>query len=306
MIYVDLKGNLGNQMFNYALARKIQKETGQQIVLNSYNLENKHKNYKMSLKIFKLNDNVSFSNKKLPSKCSCESLLFTLIFKTRIKFLIKFFQKIYYKFFSKKNIFVWADTVYVDIKINKKRLSKHPNIYISGYWQSPLYCNPIRGELLNDFQLVKELNPKYFDLFYKIKSTNSVCISVRRGDYISNPIVCQKHFVCNNEYFSNSVKLINKKIQNPTLVMFSDDTLWVKNHMKYNNEVLYEEYGTSLTDKIILMSNCKNFILSNSTFSWWVEFLCTNEDKVSIAPSRWYADDTKADLYQDYWELVSV
>ena len=300
MIYVDLKGNLGNQMFNYALARKIQKETGQQIVLNSYNLENKHKNYKMSLKIFKLNDNVLFSNEKLPSKCNCESLLYKLISKTRIKFL----KKTYYKFFSKRNIFVWADSTYVDVKINKKRLSKHQNIYISGFWQSPLYCNPIRDELLNDFQLVKELNPKYFDLYYKIKNTNSVCVSVRRGDYISNPIYYKKHFVCNNEYFSNSVKLINKKIQNPTLVMFSDDILWVKNNMKYNNEVLYEEDDTSLTDKIILMSSCKNFILSNSTFSWWVEFLCTNKDKVSIAPSRWYADNTKADLYQDYWELV--
>ena len=36
MIYVDMCGRLGNQMFQYAMARRIQVETGDEIAISSY------------------------------------------------------------------------------------------------------------------------------------------------------------------------------------------------------------------------------------------------------------------------------
>ena len=36
MIYVNITGGLGNQMFQYALARKYQIQTGQKIIFNIY------------------------------------------------------------------------------------------------------------------------------------------------------------------------------------------------------------------------------------------------------------------------------
>ena len=44
MIYVDLKGRLGNQLFEYAFARNMQKKTKQKICISSYNL-NMENNY---------------------------------------------------------------------------------------------------------------------------------------------------------------------------------------------------------------------------------------------------------------------
>ena len=60
---------------------------------------------------------------------------------------------------------------------------------------------------------------------------------------------------------------------------------------------------------LCLMTMCNDFIIANSSFSWWGAWLSTNKDKRVIAPSKWFGpplnvqNDTK-DLYCKGWELV--
>ena len=58
MIYIDMLGNLGNQLFEYAYARKIQELTGQKVTLNTCFLEKYYKDYKFNLNSYKLNENI--------------------------------------------------------------------------------------------------------------------------------------------------------------------------------------------------------------------------------------------------------
>lgn len=53
---------------------------------------------------------------------------------------------------------------------------------------------------------------------------------------------------------------------------------------------------------------CKHYIISNSTFSWWAQYLSRNENKVVIAPSKWFNEGygIEPDLYDKEWILINI
>ena len=54
------------------------------------------------------------------------------------------------------------------------------------------------------------------------------------------------------------------------------------------------------------MSECKHFIIGNTTFGWWAQYLSKNPEKIVVAPSKWMAVDMPIDIYQDNWHLIEV
>ena len=68
----------------------------------------------------------------------------------------------------------------------------------------------------------------------------------------------------------------------------------------------YEDGNDTVAEKIKLMSMCKHFIISNSSFSWWAQFLSNYDEKVVIAPNMWFRNGEKCGLYMDNWILIEV
>ncbi|MSS10117.1 alpha-1,2-fucosyltransferase [Clostridium sp. WB02_MRS01] len=302
MIYVDIKGNLGNQLFEYAFAKKIQKATGQDICLNTYFLKKYKPEYLYSLGDFNLPEDVLVEEKHpLPFFANSYTICSRVIRKIS--------ANLNYSLLSKFGIFMWLSSEYKKIKIGK-----HRNYYISGYWQSAKYFAPFQDEILDEFKVssytlmnntnIIERNEQLYNL---ITSTESVCITIRRGDYVSNKHYKKKFLVCDEQYFLEAMEKIIEDIPNATFFMFSDDVEWVRNNIPVNGVVTYYESGKDpVWEKLRLMSACKHFIISNSSFSWWAQYLSSNGNKIVYAPSRWYADGATNDLYSDKWKVLKV
>lgn len=294
MIYVNMRGNIGNQLFTYALAKKVQYLTNQKICVNYYYLNKYKKEYKFDLNKYRLNENVIFENKKKLPFFANPYTIFS-------KFARKICPNFYFKIMSNFGIYMWLGAQYKEIN-----LKRHKNYYIDGYYQCDKYFNDIRDKILKEFTPIDEKCEKNKKMYELIEKTNSVCVTIRRGDYISNPTYKKKFFICDKDYFYRACKEIENLVDNPTYFIFSDDIQWAKENIKLGENTYYETGEDTVQEKLMLMSSCKNFILSNSTFSWWAQYLSKNDKKKVIAPSVWFADGTKCDIYEDGWNLINV
>lgn len=148
---------------------------------------------------------------------------------------------------------------------------------LSGYWQSELYFQDYREQVLKSFAF--EWHPK----------EDWVSIHVRRGDYV--PL--QKfHPVITKEYLSEAINHYRERGYKNFLV-FSDDFSWTIeniNDKAYPNCVFQYSVGRSEMEDLQLGSCAAHQICSNSSFSLWQHILNKNPEKSCIVPLRWFGE----------------
>ncbi len=175
------------------------------------------------------------------------------------------------------------------------------NRYYEGYWQCIKYFDSIKTLLQNIFAYPEpnEYNKGWEDL---IRSTNSVGIHVRRGNYLSEPEFCN---ICSVEYYKNSIELLMSDGIRHEFFIFSNDMQWCKENLGplVQGNVIHYISGNKGKDScwdMFLMTCCKDLILANSSFSWWGAFLNKEVNKV-IAPDPWLNRDCEIDIYEKNW-----
>lgn len=296
MIYVDIKGNLGNQMFEYALARSLQEKSKQEIVLNTTLLQRYKPEYSFNLDVFKLNNQVIVENNKLlPWYMNTYRKGFIRIIKGLM-------PKIFFRVMSWFGVYIFLKDGYVDFieKVN------HRNYYLCGYWQSTKYFDDIRPILVEEFTSKYDRLESNNELYEVIENTESICVTVRCGDYLSNEKYRKLFLVCTPEYYQEGVKNIKKEFPHATVCVFSDDINWCKQNLEFGEKVYYETGNDPLWEKLRMMSLCKHFVISNSTFSWWAQYLSENENKIVYAPKPWFPDNRSCDIYQPEWRYIKL
>lgn len=307
-------GRLGNQMFQYATIRAFQINNGytkEELNFDFSNLKKlgtEEQGFGDSLKyfnVFKYTTNKIKLNPIQYLVYNMDKLKNLILFKTASNFTPKIYQRNLkdQKFFNKIGLY---NIRFGYAKFNNTKVK---NKVFYGTFECPKYFDSIRPVLLKEFTPKEKELVTNKELYKKIRNSESVCITIRRGDYVSNKDIAKSLYICTPEYFETAIKYMKKLVPNMKLFVFSDDVEWCKNNMKFPKGTCFESGNDPVWEKLRLMYNCKHFILSNSTFSWWAEYLSQNKDKQVIAPSRWTNDPYKdglSDIYEDYWHLIDV
>lgn len=189
------------------------------------------------------------------------------------------------KYDSKKNLIRQSSAYEYN-----KNFSNPKMYYYEGYYQNERFFIKYRNDLFKCFSLKDSLDDKNQSALDSIKSTESVSLHVRRGDYVT--LKCSKEFhgLCSLEYYEKAIKHIAAKVKKPHFYLFSDDIEWVIQNLKidYPYTIINFNQNKGWLD-LNLMKHCKHNITANSSFSWWGAWLNENPDKIVIAPKNWIA-----------------
>lgn len=173
------------------------------------------------------------------------------------------------------------------------------NVDLIGFFQSEKYFKNIEREIRSDFTFDKEISVPCEEMISNLNSP--VALHVRRTDYLTNP----NHNSLSLNYYESALQQFASDRE---VVVFSDDPNWCKEQEIFSNDrFLISENEDNRVD-LCLMSLCNDFIIANSSFSWWGAWLSSNEDKIVTCPSRWFGPDNVdknlSDLFPSSWRVI--
>lgn len=301
MIITDIYEGLGNQLFQYAFARGLQERTNEELKLIYYSSVRTKGLRNYALNHFKLTDKVSCPGiavqkwydfyGKLKRRILCNNNPKILYGEQKLLEMID------------RGMYISRDVYnYYDLPVSKKK-----NKYIIGFWQSPKYFAGIEDQIRDELQVVTPPSKENEAKLKEIRASNAVCVHIRLGDYLKYP----KLNICTEKYYFEGMDYIAEHTENPKFYIFSyshEDMEWIKNNYKFKYDVEYVDLSNPDYEELRLMYNCKHFVISNSTFSWWAQFLSGNNDKVVVAPAEWNRESHQnaKDIYMDNWHLINV
>lgn len=291
-------GGLGNQMFQYAAARRLAllQRTELKIDLswlNTYPVDATPRRYELG----HLSIAANIANSSEISRLTGTSGVIS-----QRRFIRSFFNRT----LAGSTPEVFRESHF---QFNPVLLDAPDSAYLDGYWQSEKYFLDVADIIRKDYALKSVPDAQNELLAESITRVLAVSVHVRRGDYVNNPSINSFHGVCPSAYYHSAMELMAQKTNDPHFFIFSDDIQWCKKNIKTSYPVTYVDHNgpEDAHFDLWLMSQCRYHIIANSTLSWWGAWLNPQSDKIVIAPLRWFNDPTidTSDLIPASWMRIA-
>lgn len=268
IIIPNIKGGLGNQMFQIAAAMGHATKHGAQAAIN----------YTYDKSCRKGNESSRYRD--------------------------KFYSKI--KVTEENPLYV-----YIEPHFHFSDIPYSGSTIIDGYFQSKKYFESCT-DLIKDLFSFTDVDRQGWQRLRDNSAAdmeNPLGVHIRRGDYLLYPSI---HPIQSDEYYKEAFNyFLNGSVKPSSVIVCSDD--WnTLNRDNLINKIfnkkgipVYITKGCSELQDLYILSQCKNIIMSNSSFSWWGEFL--GVEKKTVAPKYWFGCDGPQDYYDIYnfnWKLI--
>lgn len=280
MITVQLKGGLGNQLFQFAFGQVLAEKNGQKVCYD--------RSYFRDYKLFNFElDNIISSeylaepkNIGMMAKFYCENDRW-----------MKFLPSMPGLFIEPRN----------GKPVNLKGVPS--NSYVSGYWQNKDYFLNSREQIRSKFKMPEQADFGHEQYLDDCSKGEILGVHIRRGDFFSNPSTAKVHAVCTLDYYLAAEKAILSLTPIRRIYVFSDDPDWVKSSIQFQSLTTVLPRSNLPHQDLLAFSKAPLKILSNSSFSWWAAFMGDQGDNRIVAPERWgnVGYLSKVELVNDSW-----
>lgn len=322
MIIVKFSGGLGNQMFQYALYKKLQEQythTEIRADISNYILYNVHygfeldhifqlqKRHKMKVATWTQQFAVrgelpimlgGYTGKQLEKPIAWLNARTKILFeKQDRRHLIQEEPQGYvYQKETKEQ-----DVQKLQTQLNTIDITK--NWYIDGYWQNEVYFDKILPDVKGDFLFPDFTEQENIRWARQMQETPSVAVHIRRGDYVAST-----YDILGTAYYKNAIARIREYVPDAVFYFFSEDADYIRKEFDFLKEkfiITHNKKEKSWRD-MQLMSLCQHNIVANSSFSVWGAYLNQNREKKIMYPSQYTKEEANTEKMEPGWEKIHV
>lgn len=271
---INLKGGLGNQLFQIFGLMGIAEKNNYQYIID--------KNYKDNRKTYW--DNIL---SEIPN-CYNKEKKMNLNENTELYQVNEF-----------------RSTQYMDITLDNN--DKY-NVILNGYFQSFYYFEHIRDKVYDILlkhqktDIMKKVDDIYHNYKTKYQNKRFIFIHRRIGDY-NDPVHKGYYSVLPMSYYKEALKYFDQ--DKCVFFIFSDSHKQAKEEfafLKHKEYVMEDDYV-----ELLLMAKMDGAIIANSTFSAWGAYLMDYyRCKTIVCPKYWFAewDVHRFDCMEKHWNFV--
>jgi hypothetical protein len=285
LITVRLIGGLGNQMFQYAVGRRLSLERGVPLSLDlgwfgHQSGSDTPRSYELGC--FVADEHVRKVEVDLPEPSNRVELL-----RARL-----------HDRFGRRRTVVRQRGPEFDPAV----LAVGDTAHLIGFWQSERFFGAAADTIRADFRLNQPLSPQATHIDEQIARQPSVSLHVRRGDYVTNAAAKRFHGTMQPGYYRAGLDAIQEPEAHA--FVFSDDPAWCEAELALGRPMtVIGGDGRPAVEDMVLMSRCDHHVIANSSFSWWGAWLDPRPAGVVVAPARWALDEKAdfSDVYADGW-----
>jgi len=176
-------------------------------------------------------------------------------------------------------------------------LRARPPVYLNGYWQSEKYFADQAESIRRELTLIAPPSAEVANAMNMAAAVESVCIHIRRGDYVRNGDLRRIHGVCGPDYYNNAADCILQRTNSPVFFVFSDDPVAARKEIHLPGETIWvgEQFDWPDIDHFRLMQCCRHHVIANSSFGWWAAWLGARDGQIVVGPRRWFRTTDRDD-----------
>lgn len=296
MIIVKPMGGLGNQLFQYAAARRLAHTNRLPLKIDESNYVPQPDGTRVHAHPYELDRfNLMASVATQADLAQLQETPLEIFWKKarhKMGIPIRYYQKPYIYEPQTNQYRLDADFL---------RLRVHRTVCLIGFWECEGYFRDIEDDIRREFTLKAPPETRNAELLAHISQYNAVSVHIRRGD----KAVQSPWGSLPMEYYVSAAEYIAERIAHPEFFVFSDDSSWATEHFHLPYPVTIVTHNTAAED-LRLMMTCRHHIIANSTMSWWGAWLGQNSERIVVAPSKYFqnADRPVPDFYPPKWILT--